>query len=72
MSTNPTEKKVTDCAHCAERAKEINPRPVWQCPRCLLVWITELCSLQDGHRPGWRRTMQREFGQNFRYVISRP
>jgi len=38
--------------------------PVWQCPRCLTVWISELCWLQlrnDRERDGFRRAIQKEF-----------
>lgn len=57
------------CLRCAEHAREVNPRPVWQCPSCGVVSITELCSILDGHKLGWRETMEREFGRSFRYRV---
>lgn len=57
------------CTWCTTRSTETNPRPVIQCPKCGLVWITKLCSMQDGGKADFQREMQREFGRQFRYVI---
>ncbi len=61
--------KQQPCAKCKDHPREVNPRPVWQCQSCGLVWITELCSLQDGNRKGWREAMQREFGAQFNCAV---
>lgn len=65
----PDPLSTDQCAKCVEHAREINPRPVWQCTRCGVVSISELCTIQDGNRRGWREAMEREFGRNFRYRV---
>jgi hypothetical protein len=59
------------CLKCKDHYKPFNIPPVWQCQTCKLVWITELCMLQDSHYRGWRQVMEDTFGPTFYYVVVR-
>lgn len=59
---------MTMCGICKDYAQQ-PAFPVWQCPSCKTVMITEQFSLTDGTRRGWREEMEWEFGKNFKYVV---